>query len=72
MSEPREPHILTTDDTCPYCEKHIDDIYEHFGRQQEDAFFDCPHCEKPLCATLDIRYLLRPIKHEEPVETEER
>ena len=37
----------TTDDTCPYCSKEIDDLWEYFS-DQSDPKLDCPHCHMPI------------------------
>jgi len=47
----------TTDDTCPYCGKPIEDIEEYFS-DQSDLKFDCPKCGRLIQGTEVMTYEL--------------
>lgn len=49
--------VCTTDDTCPYCSKEIEDLQDYFS-DQTDPKLDCPHCHKPIQGEEVITYQL--------------
>jgi hypothetical protein len=55
--EQRKLMQCTTNDTCPYCGKLIEDIEEYFS-DQSDPKFECPKCGQTIQGAEVITYEL--------------
>jgi hypothetical protein len=57
LKEERNLMQCTKDETCPYCGKEIDDLWEYFS-DQSDPKFDCPICGETITGHEVITYEL--------------
>ena len=63
----------TTDNTCPWCGKRIDDVGEYFMGDSiiQTIWCECPHCDKDLQVTVEFSYTIeKRIEEEEDHEIE--
>ena len=49
----------TYDDSCPWCGKHLTDIWEYFAyNRNHETEAECESCEKPITITRQMEYVM--------------
>jgi hypothetical protein len=55
-----EPHAVTSDDTCPWCDYQFQELYMRFTNTDYRDDLTCPSCEKPIIGTREVVFYLGP------------
>ena len=54
----------TYDSECPWCGKHLDDLWDMFVEDHPDAVeTTCHHCERPIRISESMEYIISAIQN---------
>jgi hypothetical protein len=54
------------EDACPWCDSYISDLWQYFHNGATEAVFECPTCDREICAQVETSFWVSRMEKGEP------